>query len=330
MPSPSTSIATRRSDLGGSFEEFDVLMANQGFIATKCLPMLEAAVQAGTFGKIPVEQMLQKATTNRSPGAGYNRGNWTFTSDTFATVEHGWEEPIDDREAAMWGDFLNAEELSTARALGIVLRAAEERTADLLFNATTFSAAVSAVNWATTASSTPIADIETAVRAVWARTGIWPDTLVLGRHAFRNLRLTTQIIDRIAASGAGDRNRATDVTSAHLSGVFDLPKIFVAGSAENSANEGQTASIGSIWSQTYAMVMKTADTDDIREPCIGRTIRWNEPTDGGSIFIDGSHPVNVETYRDETVRGNVARVRHDVHEKLIYTEIAELIDITGP
>ena len=59
MPSPSTALATLRPDLGGSFEEFDLAMDRQGFIATRVLPVLEVAKASGVFGKIPIEQLLK-------------------------------------------------------------------------------------------------------------------------------------------------------------------------------------------------------------------------------------------------------------------------------
>ena len=102
-----------------------------------------------------------------------------------------------------------------------------------------------------------------------------------------------------------------------LSAIFDLENIIVAGSSRNSAKEGQAASPTQIWSDEYAMVCKIATGADMREPCIGRTFHWSE--DGSSV--GGT----VETYRDETVRGNVVRVRHDVDEKLLYAEAGHLL-----
>ena len=52
-------------------------------------------------------------------------------------------------------------------------------------------------------------------------------------------------------------------------------------------------------------------------------IHWQE--DGSQV--DG----RVETYRDETIRSDVVRVRHDVDEKVLYTEAADLLsNVTDP
>ena len=58
-------------------------------------------------------------------------------------------------------------------------------------------------------------------------------------------------------------------------------------------------------------------TNDMSEPCIGRTFHWAE---------DGSQPAGtVETYRDETKRSDIVRVRHDVDEIVMYTEMGHLL-----
>jgi hypothetical protein len=53
------------------------------------------------------------------------------------------------------------------------------------------------------------------------------------------------------------------------------------------------------------------------EPCIGRMFHWSE---------DGSSPGGtVESYRDEIVRGNIIRVRHDVDEVVLYPQAGHLV-----
>lgn len=320
MPRPSTSLATQRPDLA-TFTEFDLEMQRRGYIGNRVFPVMDIAKQSGTFGRIPLEQLLASAgDTRRSPMAGYSRGDWKFEPDSYATSEYGWEEPIDDREAEMYSDFFDAEQISTMRAYEQVLRAQEIRVANAVFNATTFSSQTTSVTneWDDTASATPITDVETAVKAVANRTGIWPDTLVINRLVFRNLRNCQQIIDRINSAGAGQITRATDINEAQLAAVFDLPKIIVAGNYNNTANEGQDASLAQIWSNEYAMVAKTASTNDMREPCLGRILHW-----GG----DGSSSEGrVESYRNEEIRADVIRVRHEVTEKVLYTEMGQLLD----
>ena len=322
MPSPSSSLATLRPDLA-TFLEFDLEMDQLGFVADQVFPVIDVASQAGNFGKIPLEQLLQERDTKRAPGSGYSRGSFTFQPAVYACEEHGAEEPVDDREAKMYREYFDAEVISTARAFSAVLTNAEKRVADAVFNTSTWTGTplTTAISneWDSnhTTNAVPITDVEAAVQKVYDNSGLWCNALIINRKVFRNLRNLDQIIERINSSGAGSPSKPSDITTQMLAQVFDLPYIIVAGSSRNSAKEGQTATPTQIWSSEYAMVCKIATSADMREPCIGRTFHWSE--DGSSI--GGT----VETYRDETVRGDVVRVRHDVDEIVLYAEAGHLL-----
>ena len=60
MPNPSEALATQRPDLAQSLEEFDLEADRAGFIGLDILPVFEVDVQAGNFGIIPLEQLLQE------------------------------------------------------------------------------------------------------------------------------------------------------------------------------------------------------------------------------------------------------------------------------
>lgn len=321
MPSPSTSLTTLRPDLAGSLMEFDLAVDRAGFIGSRVLPVMEVMKQSGVFGKIPIEQLLQEREVTRAPGSGYSRGNFTFTTDSYACVEYGAEEPVDDREAQMYAEYFEAEQVSAQRALDAVLRAAEKRVADLIFNATTWtgSSLTTAVTneWDDSANATPIVDVEAAVRKVYTNSGLWPNALIINRKVFRNLRNCDEVIERIQSAGAGSQTRATDITVQQLAEVFDLPFILVAGSTKNTAKEGAAASLSPMWSDEYAMIARICTSNDIREPGLGRIFHWG--ADGSSI--GGT----VESYRDDSIRSDLIRVRHDVDEKVLYTECGHLL-----
>lgn len=321
MPSPASSLATQRPDLAESLMEYDLAADRNGFVGYKVFPVVDVAQQAGNYGKIPIEQLLQTRTTLRAPGAGYARGTFTFDDAAYATSEHGAEEPVDDRERKMYRNYFDAEMVATARAYDAVLRNAEIRMAAKVFNTTTWtgSSLTTAITneWDDFTNAVPITDVEAAVRKIWNNSGLWANALVINRNVFRNLRNCDQVIERIQSAGAGNRTLATDINEQMLAQAFDLDYVIVAGMPKNTAKEGQTASISPIWSDEYAMVCRIATTQDFKEPCIGRVFHWAE--DGSSI--GGT----VESYRDESVRSDIIRVRHDVAEVTLYPEAGHLL-----
>lgn len=320
MASPTTALTTLRPDLA-SFLEYDLESDRLGYVASKVFPVIDVASQAGVYGILPVEELLEQRNTKRAPGAGYARGNFNFTTATYACEEHGAEEPVDDRQSKMYREYFDYELVATKRAFSSVLRNAEQRVADALFNATTWSGGSFTLGitdeWDDITNAIPITNVDTAVKKIYDNSGLWANALIINQKVFRNLRRCNQVIDAIESGGAGDRSKQSDITADMLAQVFGLDYVIVAGASRNGAKEGQTATPSQIWSDEYAMICRIATSNDMAEPCIGRIFHWAE--DGSSV--GGT----VETYRDEIVRGNVVRVRHDVDEVVLYKEAGFLL-----
>lgn len=324
MTNPSTSLATLRPDLGGSFMEIDLEMAARGLIAMLVFPVIQVMKQSGIFGRIPLEQLLQIHETLRGPGAGYSRSNFTFTSQPFVCEEHGHEEMVDDRSSKMYVDFFSAEAVHAARALNIVLTNAEIRTAAQVFDPVAWTGAplftVVPVAWPTVTSKI-ITDVSNAKIKVWQSSGLHANALIINWITFEKMLLNDQIIDRLKFSGHVDPNKG-NITEMAMAQAVGIDKLIVAGAPKNTANAAQPAVISHIWVDGNAMVCRVAETNDVQEPCIGRTFHW--PEDGSS------ERGTFESYRDETRRSDVVRVRHDVDEVRLYVEAGHLLDITGP
>jgi len=297
--------------------EFDLAMSQAGLIATRVFPVMEVGKPSGEFGKVTIESLLRTLPTERAPGAGYNRSQWQFTTDTFITQEHGHESVVDAREAAIYRDFIDAEMITAARCRNIVLQNAEIRLAAMLQNTGTYTPTSVTNEWDDHTNATPVTDVEAAINRLWVK-GIIGNALVVSRNVFRNLRLCNQVRDIITASGAGQQAMPNEVTAMKLAEVFDLRYVIVGGGLKNTAKQGQTASTSAVWSDEYAIVTRVAESNDIAEPCIGRTFHYSE--DGSQI--GGT----MESYYDPKVRGTVIRCRHDVQEKVLYTEALELLD----
>ena len=189
MASPSQTLDVRRSDIGDSLHEFDLAMNRQGYIGTQVFPVRNVGVQAGPFGRLPVEQMLQKGETLRASGSGYARGDWSWEPMSFATEEHGWEEPVDDRDAAIYGDFFEAEVIATQRAFNFVLQNAESRVATKALDVSQIPFTAVSTKWNDSAGATPRDDVRDAKNrdseSVWTeceRTGDKFDRMGVSRR----------------------------------------------------------------------------------------------------------------------------------------------------
>ena len=97
----------------------------------------------------------------------------------------------------------------------------------------------------------------------------------------------------------------------------------MAGGIKNTAKKGQSAAISRIWSDSYVMICRVAETNDPKEPCIGRTFMWSEENAG--LGSDEELAIITEEYREEKVRGSVLRARYDRDIKRMYVEAGHLL-----
>ncbi len=322
----SPSNALQRPDLGASLEEYDVLADRAGYIADKVAPSIDVAQQTANIGRLPLEALLFQRNTKRAPGSPYSRGNYKFEDFSYATAENGTEETVDDRLAKIYRRYIDAEQVATKRAQGVILRNREGRVASMLFNTGTWTGPTLTTGvtneWDDFTAATPFADVQAAVLKVFNATGLSCNALILNSEVFKNLVQCQDIITRAVDLGLiQTRNELDNLTAQMIARLLfpDVPDamIVVAGGVKNGANTGQTASPARIWNGEYAMVARIARSNDPQEPCVARSFHYTE--DGSSL--DGT----VETYREESIRGDVVRVRHETAEVVMYKEAAHLL-----
>ena len=307
MVQPTSDTSVSRPELGALINEFrDTEMT--AAIGSRVMPYFPVAEQSAEFPVIPKEVLLKAPDTRRAMRAGYPSSDFEFEMGYYATRENGWEEKIDDRERKLYARLFDAEVVATRRAEKIIQLAKERRIASKVFNATTFTAHSVTNEWDDADNATPIEDINTGKLAVRAACGMLPNTLIISYSTFLNLKNCSDIVDRLLYTFPGeDINR---MTSQQLATIFDIERVLVGGAVYDSADKGQDASIADIWDNEYAMLTICSAGQDITEPCIGRTFIWDKESPG-----DGE-PV-VESYRNEGIRSDIIRVRHDSDERLL-------------
>lgn len=305
---PKHNSAIIRPDLGITVEEFKAEVSAR-FIGLLVMPVFYVLESAAGFPVVPKEVLLRLEDTRRHHSGKYNRSGWDFETGLYNTRENGWEEPIDDRMRKLYASMLDAEEVASRRATRIVLMNMEKRIADKVFDTSRFSANALSTKWDALATATPIDDINDASLAVQGQCGMLPNTLIISNKTFRNLVNCDQLVDRIKYTFPGiDIN---NMTTAQLAQALGLSRVLVGGGVYSTADKGQDASISRFWPDDQAMLTITSSDADIATPCIGRTFFWSPESgsgEGGTV---------VESYRDETHRSDVVRVRHDSDERLL-------------
>lgn len=309
--------ATPRLDLGMAWMEF--MAEGSEFIGTQILPVFRTPKQAASFSALTRETMLSTADAKRAPKSGYNRVDIGADDLDYACEEFGLEGVVDDRERALYMNDFDHESAVLAHVARKVRLAQEVRIATAIFNTSTWTGSslytdVSSAPW-DTATSDVIKHVIQAKEKVRAGTGMEANALILGKAQFENLCLNESI--KAMFPGAPLITKA--MLQAAMGAIFGLEQLIVGGAVKNTADEGQTATLADVWSDDYAMVAKIAPQGaPLTTPCVGRSFLWTP---------DSAEELVVETYREEQVRGDVLRARHDVDEVIFAPEFAHLLKI---
>ena len=307
MPQPTNDTAVSRPDLAQLVSEFRET-AMTAAIGGRVMPYFPVSEQSAEFPVIPREVMLKIPDTRRAMRGGYPSGDWEFEMGFYATKENGWEERIDERERKLYARLFDAEAVATQRAEKIIQLSKESRVANKIFNSSNFTAHAVTNEWDDPDNATPIEDVKAGKKAIRSACGMLPNTLIISYSTFLDLKSCAEIIDRLLYTfNMIDMEK---LTSKQLAAIFDVERVLIGGAVYDSADKGKDSSIADLWDNEYAMLTICSQTQDITDPCIGRTFVWTEESPGSG------EPV-VESYYETTKRSDVIRVRHDSDERLI-------------
>lgn len=299
---PTSDTALQRPDLGQMAYEINTNAPTMGYIGGIVFPDFPVPVSSMEYPVMPKESLLQLLDVNRGPYGHYNRWEGEFESGHFKTTEKGLEVKKDDRFLALYRSMLDYEGSLVRLNQEGILRAKEYAIAAKVFNTTQFTAHNASVAWSTAATAAPRTDI-LAAKAALRALGIVPNALIIPYQGLLWLQNATAVQTAVT-NIFSDPQKTGMIEIAHLRAYLEVEQIIVAGGIYNSAKRGAAATVAEIWGSRYAMLCRIGTQGaDIAEPCIGRTFRWNEGANAEII---------VEQYRDETVRADIIRNRHDV------------------
>lgn len=290
--------------------------ASEGLIGAQVMPPLPVATKAGQYLKIDVAsghlmRVEGDGATKRNADGSYSRISRAFTSDTYLCEDRGLEELIDDSQQADIARFIDTEATIARLLLRNIQLAHETRVASAIFGGT-FNSTPAGTAW-TSASADPVTDLLDALARL-RKKGVAGNALVLNLDAYNLLRKNAKMQSYIFGSvGTGDLR---NVDAALISANLGIQNVFVATAAYDSSKKGQASASGSfIWASNKAWIGNVASGDFVAGGA-GRTLTWSG--DANDLFV-------VETYRDESRRSGVVRVRQHTAEKVVDSTAGELI-----
>lgn len=316
MPRPTSSTTIPNPVLGQTAYEYMLNASQRGFIGLQALPIFEVQNRVGEYPVIPLEALLKLPETRRVARGAYNRGDYEFEMNDYECKEYGWEEPVDDVEAELYGDYFNAGEIASMRGMDIILRNQEKRVADMLLNESNFSVDDVTNEWDDAANATPRDDVMDGANSMHSNTGVWPNVLIISKSIFDNVMGCDQIQSYIKYTNPV-LIQGMEAQRRLLAQFLNLDNILVADAVYDSADKGQSFSSSAIWGTEHGILAKVAtNARDLREPCLGRTFLWTG---------DSPQNVMVEQYREEQTRSTIYRTRQHVDECFVFSGAGYLL-----
>lgn len=133
--------------------------------------------------------------------------------------------------------------------------------------------------WSDYANSDPFADLQLGIDTIKLNAGVTPNKLTLGYQVWSKLRHHPDLLGRLSVASV------RVLTAQLLADLIGVEEVIIADAVYNSADEGQTASMGYVWGK-HALLAYVQATPGIRKLSLGYTLqledaryvdRWDEP-----------------------------------------------------
>jgi hypothetical protein len=314
MPAGPNREASPRQDLQ-TIEEYSLEMQRLDYIGLRIMPEFRVNARTARFNRIRLDSLLSAGPEKlqRAAKSGYKRGDWDFVQDSFITQAHGVEEEIDDDEKMLYADYFDAELMAVQRCYERLFKSFETAALEETVAATVTAGFTddAEAKWDVPATATPRADVKAARRRMWLRTGYTPNTMVISQWVLENLKDCQEVIDRMAGQGSGESSKPNEITTAKLAELFSVDQVLVAKAIQYDGD------VSSIFPEDKALLLRTATSNSLKEPCYGRTFTF--------AGIHGNFQPTPFTYRQEEIECDIVRLKHEYELKVLYPEMAEVI-----
>lgn len=276
----------------------------KGYISEKVLPRLTHAQFSGKLAKYGKSHL--RIEHDRMMGKGKARRVTPIerSQTTFEIEDHGLEGLITER------DFRNVERPYDARrdeTLGLTTMVwlnKEKALADALTDTATIGSnkTLSGTSQLSDFSnSDPIGEFKTARETVHDNVGEAPNTVITSWDVVNTIAYHPGILDALGFT----QNRAGQLSEQELAKALGVERLLVGDVSHNSANEGQSASLSSVWGKHMVFA------------CIPERAMPYQNSLGYYVTLSGKSPRQVFRYEPKNPPNSEAIIVQDQYDFLL-------------
>lgn len=249
----------------------------------------------------------------RQSGTAFSRSDFAIGSDTFLCHPTGHEIPVDDMDKAQFKE-IDLMVAAGGRARNVV---EINHSREVLALMAGVSASSPATKW-NSAGSTPIKDINIQREAIYAATGLEPNTIYMSWQVANILRDHPDFVSRYSGGNVHAILRAEDIAA-----VLQVPYVGISRKVQNTAGEGLALSVNDVWIEQLVIAHVSYDPT-LQEPSFARTLVY----DGGDASVSEDNPLaisNTERLDANTGNGVLVGASHTMQVKLQDVTLARLL-----
>lgn len=268
------------------------------------IPMLPTGgALLGNYKVWKASDFRRRNIVRRASGTDFKRANLGLENKSFRLEQMGYEIAIDDRDVIP-GQL----EDTSAKMVEDAYANLDIELAGLL-NTTNFTNHTAVTTPWSSASSTPIEDVQKAIKAVKGRLGVAPNSMLITEDVWYALLNNAEILARMKTTA--DKI----ITKEIIANFFGLKNLYVMAGTETTTADGQaTQTIGDIASKKCLIYFK--GEAGVLSPSAVKCFYNDNETRGMAI---------IETYRDNFKRADIVRVVQDFDIVVTMVDGAQLL-----
>lgn len=266
------------------------LQSQDMFVASRAMPNAPVEKQSDLYYEFSREDFFRDEAQERADGTESAGGGFDLSTSPYFCRVYAFHKDVTDRQRANADDPVRLDE---AAAQFVTLKMLIKK--ELLFRAAYFTTGI----WGTdlspstkwnAASSTPIAEIRTAIRTVHNATGMRPNRMLIGRPSWDALLDNDDVLSRI--TGGSTKDIPAIVMRELIAQLFELETIEVFDSVVNSAPKGATESTAFIGADN-CLIYYAPQAVALDVPSAGVQFSWR------GLFGSTANGIRIKRFRHE-------------------------------
>ena len=247
------------------------------FVAESVFPTIPVEKQSNLYYVYAREDFNRDSMKRRADSTESQGDGWTLSTDSYFAHVWALHKDVGDQIVANADDVVNLDMATTKFLTLKALLWKEINFADNFFTTNVWntdkefgSGSDQSTPWSDDAS-TPIEDVEEAKNVMLEATGFEPNTLTIGKRVWSALKNHPDVIDRLKYGQTP--GGPAKVTMAAIAALFEIDRILVMKSIQNTAKQGATES-NSFIGGNHGLLNYVTPTPGHFIPSAGYTFGW--------------------------------------------------------